>query len=106
MEGATPISISESPRHSGLLLTALATVGAAFTVTEVVAVLVKPLPSVTVTVYTVVTVGVAVTGVPVVLERPVAGAQVKLSPGSPEAERVSSVMLGPGPDEGIHSTVS
>jgi hypothetical protein len=51
-------------------------VGNAFTVTVTVAVFVHPLDAVPVTVYVVVTVGLAVTGDPVVELSPDAGAQV------------------------------
>ncbi len=67
----------ESPRHIAPLgLAVVDTVGRAFTLTFRVAWSVHPFASVPVIVYTVVTVGLAVTLVPVVADSPVAGAHV------------------------------
>jgi hypothetical protein len=68
------LSVTGEPVHTGLLLEAK-TAGDGITVTIIVAEAVHPFTSVAVTVYVVVESGVAITVVPVVALKPVAGLQ-------------------------------
>ena len=70
------VSVRVPPAHIGPLFVTPESDGAGFTLTVVLAVLVKPLPSFMVTVYTVVTDGVAETADPVEAESVADGAQV------------------------------
>lgn len=70
------VMVVDAPAHSVALPTAVAIAGNAFTVIVRVTVFIQPLALVPATVYTVVTVGEAITVAPVVTFNPAAGDQL------------------------------